>query len=118
MKNLTIDIDQARKIYNDVPELREVILNSFTMNELFPKPKTWEEILKLREESYWISLQSEIREATKFTNGMDINRHQNILPTKNSAEKILALSKIAIIADYYNSKYEYRKEDLKYLMAL
>ena len=104
-KQLKITIDQARKLYSDMPEMKEVILNSFTMNELFPpKPITWQEIVLDREKSSWINPSSNIATIDTITSVKYVSACKNLISDTHSAIKILALCQISIIADYYNSK--------------
>lgn len=46
-RNVTLTLDKAREWYKKGGELREIALQAFTKEELYPLPKSWEEYCKL-----------------------------------------------------------------------
>lgn len=103
-KVIDITIEEARELYND-PKFKSIVLRKWTEEELFPKdPKTWEEIIPLSKTLFTINGRGVITTANIPFMKCTLSHWSLTIPTRKDAEKIIALCKISILADYYNGK--------------
>ena len=110
MKKLELTLEQARVLHKQGGQWAEIVLNTFTLNELYP-PTLWNiwnnQLLALGEEQdlWYISYDGSIS-SINFTLG-DLKKckqdnYKHFMPTEKAAKKILALCQIAIMSEYWN----------------
>jgi hypothetical protein len=98
-RQLTITINEARKWYKKGGDLREVALQVFTEDELYPRPKTWEEFCEnypVKTGECWVGHQDII-----FENNTKYNprTYKNWLPSYESAKAHIALNQLEQLRD-------------------
>lgn len=101
-RNLEITLEQARSLYKSNPELEEMILNSFTIEELESKEiKSWEDLKNIS--GYCINGHSQILETDKNC-ASKVN--ENIFKTEEQALSSLAKAKLSQLLAEYNGDWK------------
>ena len=115
MKNLVISLEKARELYkNGSEEMRNLLLESFTEDELVPKqlPKNWEEFVKDNEGMKVITSWHGNVGRSDFDNEINKNSN-NIYPNEKYLKSARAFSKLSFLIERYNDgwHYEFDEED-------
>lgn len=91
-RNLKLTIEQAQKIYKEQPEMRELLLTTFTKEELVGYIlKDWEDLNDIN--GYYISASSNILQIDCM--GIRSNYNRNIFATEKQAKSALAMAQLS-----------------------
>lgn len=91
-RSLKLTIEQAQKLYKEQPEMRELLLTTFTKEELEGIVlKDWRELEDIT--GYWITPTSVIILNINKLGGVEINR--NIFATEKQAKSALAMAQLS-----------------------
>lgn len=101
-RNLEITLEQARSLYKSNPELKEMLLNSFTIEELENKEiKCWEDLNAIC--GFYINANSQLRgETTSYTSELN----KNIFKTEEQALSCLAKAQLSQLLAEYNGDWK------------
>jgi hypothetical protein len=102
-KNVTLTLEDARKLYNSGNENFKVLaLSAFTQKELEDTlPKSWEELREIQ--GYYIDYNSEIEDLKTE----DVHEsHKNVFKTKKQALSALAMAQLSQLMYIYNDGWE------------
>jgi hypothetical protein len=116
-RNITLTLEKAKEWYKKGGELKEIALQAFTVKELNPLPKSWEEFC----EKYPIKkgeciLEAKDRVTVAPCNFAGNRGYKNWIPSKESAEAHLAMIQLEQLRDCWRQgnipqelKYKIRK---------
>lgn len=108
-RNVSLTLEKAKEFYKKGGDLKEVALAAYTEDELNPNKNTWINILKTYKDVYCTGYKGEIISfETKNIKGGETDVWKNSIPSKEAAEKIIAICQISILADYYNKKSKFK----------
>ena len=91
-RNLKLTIEQAQKLYKEQPEMRELLLTTFTKEELEGVVlRDWSELGGIS--GYWVA--SNNAEIKSLYNGDAIPSHKNVFATEKQAKSALAMAQLS-----------------------
>lgn len=107
-RNITLTLDKAKEWYKKGGEVREVVLQAYSEEELtkIDLPKTWKEFCEnyyIKEGMSFIDNTSNIALIPSYRENQcfDSNRDKNLCPSKKSAKAHLTLIQLEQLRDYY-----------------
>ncbi len=96
-RNLKLTIEQAQKFYKEQPEMRELLLTTFTKEELegvgLRELRDWMELENIK--GYWITSNSRILASTNYKSSIEKIIHRNIFATEKQAKSALAMAQLS-----------------------
>lgn len=118
---IEIDLYQARKLYNDGGEGRNLVLKFFKEEDLKDKalslPISWEDFCKnvrISDEECFIQFDSSIERNDSLCKMRRVNEDKNLLPNETAAEKHLILMQLHTLRDYYNNLDDTYEEEINF----
>ena len=106
-RQITLTLDEAKKMYCKSPEMDELLLANFSKEELTKKelPKSWSDLARI--EGYFIDSSSAIIEITKGSMAAkSISPNKNGFATKKQAESALAMAQLSQLMSVYNDGWQ------------
>lgn len=108
MKDLVITPPDGYEIDKEKSSFEHIFFK-----ELPKRGKTWEEIMKDKEDMYCVGFDSSIEELTGITD-WDLITSQNNVNTTEQAEKVIALCQLFVIMDHYNDGFDFTDQSRYY----
>ena len=98
-RKLEVSLEQAQKLYKEQPEMRELLLTTFSKEELEDIVlKDWEEIIYNSTRSLWfIDECSEILTCNGNPITGDLEVFKNVVPSEKHAKSILAFCQLSML---------------------
>ena len=103
-KQITLTLEQARKIYKKSPEMDELLLANFSKQELEKStlPTSWTDFKSIT--GYFINSESESGCIIDYYSGDDI--YKDVFATKKQAKSALAMAQLSQLMRVYNGDWE------------
>jgi len=108
-KTIKLSLDQAKKMYGKSPEMDELLLASFSKEELTKKalPKSWNELNKDSVKGFYIDAHN-IKEA--ISNDVGLEYRTSRFTTKKIAKSALAMAQLSQLMAVYNDGWEFNPD--------
>ena len=97
-RKLELSLEQAQKLYKEQPEMRELLLTTFSKDELEEVGlRDWEEAIRNMNYLYFVNAYSEIRDISVPRAIMPNGSNLNLVPSEKHAKSILAFCQLSIL---------------------